>query len=978
MKNDNLVKRNFFLFLGSVVFALLLPIKLLGQNPSFFHYSIENVAPTNEFYCVLKDNDEYLWFGSDEGVFRYNGVQFEHFTSPELTAKSATGLLESHNGRIYGYNFNNQLFYIEGQQLHVIQEWDIPLNAITSPKKGELWISSTKGLFIMNESTFEFRRFEADHHTIQNTNGDYICKNVRSYGSGNIIYHHHDIITELKDNNINNFQLEKEFIVKHILFSFTDNQPWMIDLEAGKLFRKEKKDWKPYINVELQRLLTDKKITHVIEIDSNLWFSTYAGIIKFELSTEKSSIYFPSTSFSGCTKDFQGNYWFTTLFEGVIKVPNFNIKTWSTGQVQIIDHQFSGITVLDNRLYFSSTKGNLLTLDLNNLKISQIKHTPESDISMISVDSVERHVVFHKTAELFGLKNNRAFNMGRIGPVKSFFRDSIAGFLVSSSYGLFTFTKSERFEEEKTLITEGWFREICPIPNEKKLFIASNSGVFQIDYDQGKFKLINHTLDNIQVLSVAYNSKDKMVYGLSFDGRIFRINPTDFSVVSVYKLEKQTRAKQITCHDNFLFLATTSGVARLDLRDTTLKTINKLNGLSSNDVRQILILGNQIWAATGYGINQIPLSEFDAEIPLGKIYLSGLITEGIVNRNPSKIFLEYNQGITFLVDGLSYSSESNLKLAYKIEYYSTNWTITPFSSGRIDIPKLPSNAKSIQIKLIDHLNRNSENILHLSIEVSTVFYERWWFYLVLILTAGGFVFLMFKIRITQLRHKQRRELKQLKLENELRLTEQNALKAQMNPHFLFNVLNSIKAYIYENDKKNAARYLSDFSNLVRNVLELSSKPKVSLEKELDALKIYIDLEAMLLQDDFQYTIDVPSNIDASNLQIPALIIQPYVENAFKHGLRHQKGRKELNIAIKHIQEDQLLEVKIVDNGIGRSAANSINMSNPSHRQSFATSAIEKRIQLLNHAQKDIVGVEIIDNFEGEKSIGTTVTIRIHV
>src|SRR5690606_16137114 len=122
----------------------------------------------------------------------------------------------------------------------------------------------------------------------------------------------------------------------------------------------------------------------------------------------------------------------------------------------------------------------------------------------------------------------------------------------------------------------------------------------------------------------------------------------------------------------------------------------------------------------------------------------------------------------------------------------------------------------------------------------------------------------------------------------LRLTQQSALKAQMNPHFIFNVLNSIKGYIYENDKKNAALYLSRFSELIRKILEQSSVSNIKLSEEIETLKLYIELEAMLLDNSFSCSISIAPNINPENLYIPAMLIQPLVENALKHGLRHKQ------------------------------------------------------------------------------------------
>jgi LytS/YehU family sensor histidine kinase len=201
----------------------------------------------------------------------------------------------------------------------------------------------------------------------------------------------------------------------------------------------------------------------------------------------------------------------------------------------------------------------------------------------------------------------------------------------------------------------------------------------------------------------------------------------------------------------------------------------------------------------------------------------------------------------------------------------------------------------------------------------------------------------------------------------------------MNPHFIFNVLNSIKGYIYENDKKNAALYLSSFSDLVRKVLQRSSVAEIKLEEELEILKLYIELESMLLQDNFRYEINIGENINSSELKIPGLIIQPFIENAFKHGLRHKKGEKKLELDFKLNVSKKTLIVSIADNGIGRIASAKLNESNPNNHESFATEATARRIELLNYDKKDIVSIHIIDLLnEKNNSAGTKVILTIQL
>jgi LytS/YehU family sensor histidine kinase len=134
---------------------------------------------------------------------------------------------------------------------------------------------------------------------------------------------------------------------------------------------------------------------------------------------------------------------------------------------------------------------------------------------------------------------------------------------------------------------------------------------------------------------------------------------------------------------------------------------------------------------------------------------------------------------------------------------------------------------------------------------------------------------------------------------------------------------------------------------------------------------------MLLQTDLEYSISIDENLEPSCIHVPALLLQPYVENAFKHGLRHKVGPKRLKIKMHMNDSDTLLTIEITDNGIGRKAAEILNNQNSSDHLSFATSAIEKRIQLLNFEKNDVVGVEIIDIFEKNEPSGTMVIIRIN-
>jgi two-component system, LytTR family, sensor kinase len=220
--------------------------------------------------------------------------------------------------------------------------------------------------------------------------------------------------------------------------------------------------------------------------------------------------------------------------------------------------------------------------------------------------------------------------------------------------------------------------------------------------------------------------------------------------------------------------------------------------------------------------------------------------------------------------------------------------------------------------------------------------------------------------------------KRLDIEKQYRESELKALRSQMNPHFMFNALNSIQEYIMTNERKLAGKYLGKFADLMRIYLEQSEAKTISIHDEVETLSLYLELEKLRFEDTLTCTVNIDKNVDTYSTSIPTLIIQPYVENALKHGLLHKKEERKLSINMRCAKEDQLI-CEIIDNGVGRQRAAEINkMRNPTHK-SFATSATKSRLELLNYNSNKHIRVETVDlkNAQGD-SEGTKVIITIPV
>ena len=213
-------------------------------------------------------------------------------------------------------------------------------------------------------------------------------------------------------------------------------------------------------------------------------------------------------------------------------------------------------------------------------------------------------------------------------------------------------------------------------------------------------------------------------------------------------------------------------------------------------------------------------------------------------------------------------------------------------------------------------------------------------------------------------------------EHKIAETEMIALRAQMNPHFIFNCLNSIKLYTLENDSQTASEYLTKFSHLIRLVLENSRSEKVTLQKELETLKLYIELEAMRFKDKVQYKINVVPHIDQQYIEIPPLLLQPYVENAIWHGLMHKPEGG--NITIDIAQPDEyLLHIEISDDGIGREMAGQHKSKSATRQKSFGLKMTSERLDAINHIYKTKTEVKIVDLVDADgNAAGTKVIIEI--
>jgi tetratricopeptide (TPR) repeat protein len=220
---------------------------------------------------------------------------------------------------------------------------------------------------------------------------------------------------------------------------------------------------------------------------------------------------------------------------------------------------------------------------------------------------------------------------------------------------------------------------------------------------------------------------------------------------------------------------------------------------------------------------------------------------------------------------------------------------------------------------------------------------------------------------------------QLKNEKKLLTLEQSMLRSQMNPHFLFNSLNSIKLYIINNEQKNAVNYLNKFSKLVRKILEASSLREISLADELETIKLYMNIENIRFSNDIDFKIKISDTIDPHNVKIPSLILQPFLENAIWHGLSSKTKDKKIIINIREATDDNYMYISITDNGIGRMASEEIKQNKVLKRKSVGIDITKERLSNFSKDYLNSFNLQILDLYKEDGTPdGTKVLLHIPI
>jgi len=334
-----------------------------------------------------------------------------------------------------------------------------------------------------------------------------------------------------------------------------------------------------------------------------------------------------------------------------------------------------------------------------------------------------------------------------------------------------------------------------------------------------------------------------------------------------------------------------------------------------------------------------------------------------------------NLQIKFNANGFRGLSSGNYK--YRLKGFDEEWIPIKQGNNVVQFASLPRGKFTFQLAAQDE-----GGVMHqpkeIKLRVTQIFYKTWWFRLLGVVSLLGLIIYYFRNTNKKQEEARQKELAQIQLDKELVALKLENLQSQMNPHFIFNALNSIQEYIVHNEKDLASNYLVKFSRLIRMYLDQSRSNTISLEEEFKAMDLYLQLEKVRFEDKLNYTLKGVEESGSIPLRVPPLFIQPYVENALKHGLLHRQDNRVLEVLFDYIPATKVLQITVADNGIGREASQAMKSSRAMYQthKSFATQANSKRVDLLNKTRTRKITVTATDLYKKDAPSGTRVFIEI--
>jgi ligand-binding sensor domain-containing protein/competence protein ComGC len=957
-----------------------------AQQFSYKNFNTDNGFPSSEVYAILQDKMGYMWFGTDHGVARYNGEEFTIYTTADgLADNTILRMAEDSKGRIWLIGHNNEICYwanghifipsFSAQLAHSLQAWE-SVQIFYIDKNDDLWISAITCIYhihtsgkISLEKQKKIENCQIPIKIIDDKKAFYFInrqgfpKKEKEHADVRIGYEvNGHIYYKVVDNNFDILGSSGSVMYSHnkTLFFYGGKTLLIIPKNGEIQIKKFEKD------------ILDLSIDH----DNDLWIGfRKAGVMYYKNADIKSIpiSFLDNSSVNSTYRDHEGGVWLSTLERGIFYIPSTSIIV------------YPNIPFLNDKLLFLGRTNDkvfvrTLGFEFVNGVCSITTHAVTIQQQLMDLQKKYGHFnSIHQSGDTLyveysngillltpDLKFIDEFKNREIVAIRQFIGSDSTTLYYARSNGLLQINKATKV----AIIYPTPFRTSSSLFKNNELLVGGKKGLYS--FKNGKYLSLGYIdpLLKKSIVDMKIDQTGGLWLATANDGLIcFKDKHSTHYTKPNGLISNVCTCLTIDDHNN-IWVGTTSGISQLNYLNEKegwkIKNFTKKNGFNSNEITKLFADKDTLWVGTMNGLSHAVISEITAPEPLCSVYIDSIKVNNKSIGADKKSFSYDENNLKFEAAALTFVDQGRHLFRHSLIGLDTTWVET--KTNELSFNRLPSGDFQLEVQAANADKVWSHSATY-KFTIHKPFWLTYWFILLEVILVIVIIYLIILLAVKRITRKEKEKARINKLLAEYQM---KALTSQMNPHFIFNAINSIQNFILLNDGDIAYDYLEKFSRLIRTVLTNSEKKEVTLQNELDTMALYIELEQLRFENAFEYVCEVDACIDAADIVIPTLVIQPYIENAIWHGLMplDRKG----HIFLRITKHDNKLKIILTDDGIGRKASDMITKKVKSEaHQSMGTNLTSSRIKLFGDDATN--SVQIIDNYnDQQEATGTTVEI----
>lgn len=947
----------------------ILNVYCISQQYNYYHYDVKNGLSGNNVYAISQDKDGFLWIATETGLSRFDGTRFKNFRAEDgLNDNEIIGLFVDSKNRVWIFPFKNAIYYY--YQGKIYNSTNDSLLKRFNLKDEVFRASEDKNGNIIFLEANRIHILSPDNHIteINKIHG----KNISASGvgvssNGNILLH--IILSGGKDNSIFLYEYANAELIPKLTFQNTHFSRSSITINKSYWVIRDKLFFRIY-NQNKDEYFTLKVPEHFHTIsyinDSCFLISTFSKTLLYNVNQKRIvDSFLLGKVTNNCFSDSENNLWFATSTQGIYQLSSTKFRTYRMSSDLNYAPVYS-MSFLNGLLYLGSEENLLGELNISK-NVFKTFHLNDNVGIKYFTQILARGDDLFIGSNIGLFKTNKNYNQVSVClpsiAIKNFIiQDN--NVIVASDRGVFSISLSDY----KKIDTIWNSRATCVFKSKNSYYIGTLNNVYVVDDKDSITDLGSRLplLKNKIVKIIGINNGDLWI-GTENDGIICLRKQKIVKHLTIKNGLSSNFCKALYKSGNNIWLGTINGIDKIDILNNLITNYTAADGLDCEIINCIYATGDSVFAGTPYG-----LTFFNANTTVQKS-ICNLKLLDIQSRDANWYFKQDSIHLSsrdnllrFEYAGISFASAGDITYYYQLKGLSDDWQST--RQNVLEFPSLYPGDYDLNMYAVNKYGVKSKT-LTVHFTKAKHYWQLWWVQVFLLFIVAALIWLIARARIRSVRKKADENLLRERRINEL---EQMALKAQMNPHFIFNSINSIQQYVFSGNVAEANEYITNFSSLVRQTLDMSGKKFITLTEEIMYLKAYLGLEQKKYEHCFNFTIVVDEDTDETIL-LPPLLIQPFVENSIRHGVLNLK--KEIGKILVHFsKETNTLCCIVEDNGIGRANAIQLKMNvNPMY-QSKGMELVKNRIESLNNIYNSEITVGIED-INDHHATGTRVIIK---